>query len=456
MTIGRSLALRVVCYLVPVQFIAFVVAQLSIMGLGVTHLWFVDTSIDDFAVHRVGRLVIDSLFEGADGQIRLAPTEALCAELERSPDLKYAAFDVKKYEALPGSSPELAETLSGAIRVNSTHTHFSLPSALTSAPHGYADAKKTPYGTFQIAVYGEKFQWIDLLYAVADEFRWSSVDIVSTTLLSIGAAWFAVRRGLAPLRSLSQEASRIDLESLDARLSTTDVPSEAAPLVRAVNEALSRLDASATRLRRYFANAAHELRTPLAILRARIEDREDTPTFKSDLLRDAGRLQVVVEQMLVASRLAESQLPLDQIIDLAEAVRQIVSRHVLLALRCERSIEFEASDPSPKVRGNLRAVECVIANIVDNALRAEPIGGTVLVRVGSDAVVEVIDHGEGLSPSDQATAFEPFWRKSDALPGTGLGLAITKELLDKLGGRIWIEETPGGGATFKIAFQPIR
>jgi signal transduction histidine kinase len=73
------------------------------------------------------------------------------------------------------------------------------------------------------------------------------------------------------------------------------------------------------------------------------------------------------------------------------------------------------------------------------------------VRVSADAVVEVVDHGEGVALSDREMIFEPFWRKSEATPGTGLGLAIAKELIEKLGGRIWVEETPHGGATFKLS-----
>ena len=96
----------------------------------------------------------------------------------------------------------------------------------------------------------------------------------------------------------------------------------------------------------------------------------------------------------------------------------------------------------------------VVANLIGNALKAEPVGGTVLVRLRPEGEVEVIDHGEGVAPCHRETIFEPFWRKSEATPGSGLGLAIAKELISKLHGRICVEETPGGGATFKLRFQP--
>jgi signal transduction histidine kinase len=92
-----------------------------------------------------------------------------------------------------------------------------------------------------------------------------------------------------------------------------------------------------------------------------------------------------------------------------------------------------------------------VTNLIDNALRAEPKDGAILVRIDDRGVVAVVDHGEGVAPAFREMVFEPFWRQSETTSGTGLGLAIAKEIMDAHGGRIWVEETPGGGATFKIA-----
>jgi signal transduction histidine kinase len=448
---GASLALHLVGYLVVAQFLAFMIAWMITLGLGLAHIWIFDMSLDTLATTRVRNLVIASLVPDVDRGIRIEPSPELRAEIRRTADLKYAVFDALKYEPLSGSSPELGEVLASAIRINSPHTHFVLPGDSKSTPMGYAAPESTPFGKLQIAVYGQKFRWVDIYYAMADEFQWSAVYVFTASAVSVAIAWLAVRRGLYPLRALSQEAARIDMESLDQRLSTSSVPAEVAPLVAAINTALARLDQSAMRLRRYTRNAAHELRTPLAILRARLEDAEE-PTFKADLLRDASQLQAIVEQMLIAARLTENQAALDQEVDLVKAVRQIVSRHLPLAVKCDRAIEFESGSSPVLMRGSQRAIECAVANLLDNALRAEPSGGTVFVLVRDDAVVEVIDHGEGVALSDRDMIFEPFWRKNDATPGTGLGLAITKELIEKHNGRLWVEETQGGVATFKVSF----
>jgi signal transduction histidine kinase len=448
---GPSLSRRLFGYLVIAQFLAFMIAWAITTGLALSHIWIFDITLDALASSRVSKLVIASLARDKDGLIRIQRSPELRAEMGRAPGLKYAAFDTVDYKALPGSSPELGEALASAMRINSPHTHFILPDDPKSTPMGYAAPESTPFGKLQIAVYGQKFRWDDLYYAIAEEFQWSAIHVFTAIVISVAIAWLAVRQALAPLHAVSREAARIDMDSLDQRLSVGGVPAEITPVVAAVNIALERLDASAMRLRRYTANAAHELRTPLAIMRARLEDAEE-PTFKMDLLRDASQLQAIVEQMLIAARLTENQAALDQDVDLVATIRHMVSRRLPLAVKCNRAIEFEARVQPVITRGNPRAIECAVSNLVDNALRAEPAGGAVIVRVEDEALVEVIDHGEGVRPSDREMIFEPFWRKSDATPGTGLGLAISKELIERHNGRIWVEDTPGGGATFKLLF----
>ena len=145
----------------------------------------------------------------------------------------------------------------------------------------------------------------------------------------------------------------------------------------------------------------------------------------------------------------------DREVDLVSIAKSVASDAAILAIKQRRRIEFEAPSAPIVIHGSEFALQSVIANLVDNALRAEPEGGTVNIRVGADAIVEVIDHGEGVAEVDSELMFEPFWRKSELTPGAGLGLAIAKELVGALCGRIWVEETLGGGATFKLSLPPI-
>jgi signal transduction histidine kinase len=317
---------------------------------------------------------------------------------------------------------------------------------------GFMERRKTPFGWLHVAIYRQEFHPTDLFWHFVVFFQWDIITVILVFLASTGTAWYAVRRGLAPLRAAARRVEGIDLDHLEQGVHIEQVPAEIRPFVDAIDAALVRVAASATRMRRFTANAAHELRTPLAVMRARIENA-DASQLKTDLLDDSSHLQTLVEQMLVTIRLSENRAPRDERIDLVTVVRGVLAGFVLLAVQRGRSLAFECGAGEIVVRGNKRAIECVVSNLVDNALRAEPAGGTVVVRVGADATVTVIDHGEGVVASDRERIFEPFWRKSEETSGAGLGLAIAKELMDRLSGRIGVADTPGGGATFELAFS---
>jgi signal transduction histidine kinase len=221
-----------------------------------------------------------------------------------------------------------------------------------------------------------------------------------------------------------------------------------------VNTALARVDAGVARERRFLANSAHELRTPVAILRSRVESLDHTPIdqVKRELKRDVQRVQTLLEQLLVLAQIEEQatkkKAPL---VDLGEVVMQAVADYSPLAVSNGRQVSYEPPPAPVTVRAYPWAIESVVMNLIGNAVRAEPQGGVVVVRVSTDASIEVIDHGEGVVKSDREMIFEPFCRKDERRPGTGLGLAIARELIGKLQGRIWVEDTEGGGATFKVS-----
>jgi len=323
---------------------------------------------------------------------------------------------------------------------------------------GHLRLIETRFGQVPIAVYGFRFRWDDLselLQYYPTDWTYMRSSIVIVALVITGTAWFAVRRGLKPLAEVSKEAEHIDMSSLNQRLSTSGVPVEIRGLVDVVNDALKRLEAGVEKQRRFAANAAHELRTPLAVMRAQLENAEAS-SFRNELLAEASKLRAIVEQMLVSTRLAEDRLALDEDIDLEKVIRPLVSRLAPLAIDRDRFLAFEGAASPSVTRGNQRAIESVVTNLIDNALREEPEDGTVCVRMEGHGVVAVIDHGKGVPHAERELIFERFWRKSEASSGAGLGLAIAKDIMDAHGVRIWVEETPGGGATSKIALTTAR
>jgi signal transduction histidine kinase len=448
-----SLVRRTVGYLILSQLAAYLIGWGVPIALGAFGVGHYAASFDELAGSRAEMLIQSSLARDQTGVVRIEPVPELVEERRRNPRMSFAAFDFETRAAIPGSSPELVAALEKIIEISSDHAHFILPGDPHAPPLGFMATRWTRFGKMHLAYYRLTFRPKDLLFESIKNFEWVSSYVIAAVVTSVAAAFVAVRQGLKPLRATVDEAARIDMSSLGQRLATGGVPIEITPLVDAVNEALSRLAAGVARQRRFTANAAHELRTPLAIMRARLENAKET-SLNNELLVDASQLRSIVEQMLIAARLAEGQASLEQEVDLGETVREVVTNMLPLAMDNDRFIDLESSAAPVIVRGNRRAIESVVANLIDNALRAEPVGGSVTTRVLADGIVEVIDHGSGVAESDRELIFEPFWRKSEATPGTGLGLSIAKELMDAHHGRIWVETTPGGGATFKLRFVP--
>ena len=329
--------------------------------------------------------------------------------------------------------------------------HFSIDGDGFEEGKGHLSLMETPFGRVTVAIYGHSFEWWDLLRTLQIEFQSYLRYFVLEVLAAVGVGWLAFKRGLEPLKRVARQTERIDLDSLHQRLPLDGVPAEISSLVDSMNDALARLDEGAERQRRFLANAAHELRTPVAILLERL-DAPQQQGLMSDLRRDASRIRNIVEQLLAGARLEKRGADLEETIDIVELARSMVDLHVRLALKMRRHLEFsEEGESAISVRGERLALESVVANLIGNALRAEPVGGCVIVSVGPGPEIAVVDHGPGISRDDRALIFEPFWRKESASPGAGLGLAIAKELMDKLGGRIWVEDTPGGGATLRVS-----
>ncbi len=428
--------------------VVYFVNQFELYGLKGIELW----DWPGFASYPIEKLVIQSIVRTADGELEIVPTPQLSAELKLMPSLAYAVYSQGSSTPLPGSSPAIAATLAERTIWTQPSKEFSVVRDGYANCAGDWDWHETQFGYKMVALCGYRAGWrwvFDFLKddVMAYTFRHSYPMFLIVAL----TVWLTLRRQLRPLRTIAAEAENIDFESLDRRLSLDPVPSELLPLVTAINRALKRLEEGASRHKRFLANAAHELRTPVAVLTARLHDPDESAN-KNELKRDVRKIRSIVEQLLASTRLDSLEGSLSQI-DLVEIAQSVVDSHVRLAIPLGRRIELETAAESIFAAGELRAAESVISNLVDNALRAEPERGTVVVQVGPGPIVAVVDHGAGVDPADREFVFEPFWRKTETTPGTGLGLAIAKDLMTKQGGRISIEETPAGGATFKLSFS---
>ena len=258
----------------------------------------------------------------------------------------------------------------------------------------------------------------------------------------------SVRRALAPLNRASRAAASIGPDAPSARVPGEGIPSEIRPLVDAVNAGLARLEAAYRSQQRFIANAAHELKTPLAILRARTEAPDPD---QAEMRQDIDRMARIVGQMLHLCEASDAQHYRMREADLRDIARNACEQMRFVAERRRVALALDFDDAPVPVTGDAGALAMAVRNLVDNALRHSPVGECVRVVV-RDASVTVHDAGPGVPADEAPHVFERFWRADAAADGAGLGLAIVEEVMRAHGGRA--ELVPSDvGACFRLRFR---
>ena len=281
--------------------------------------------------------------------------------------------------------------------------------------------------------------------------------------------WYAVDRGLRPLGELKRE---IDARGVHGgpNLSPLDlsrVPQEALAPALAVNSLLQRLDLAIELVRRFTADASHQMRTPLAILRTHLDLvrrlGSDTPAGQSALNEVEGainRLERLLRQLVTLARADEQNIaqPVVDNVDLNEIAFDVLSERAPQAFARDIDVQFDRFDGRAMIPGNSVLIGELLANLIDNAIRYNSAGGTVLVRTIVDATIartEVEDTGPGIPEAHLPRVFERFYRipMTNGPEGSGLGLAIVKALSDRLGAEIVLSPGPGGrGLRVSVSF----
>jgi signal transduction histidine kinase len=293
-----------------------------------------------------------------------------------------------------------------------------------------------------------------LVHSILREFvfdvAWYVPLFVAVALL---LAAYTVRRSLQPLRTASAKASAIGPGSISIRLPEADVPNEALPLVIAVNRGLDRLEQGFTIQRRFTANAAHELRTPLTIITARLDSLEGNGEV-SALREEVARMNRLVEQLLCVARLDSVALDVSSPVDLRQVAEEVVGSMAHLALATGRTIALTGTEQPVVITGNAAAIADALRNLVENALTHTVTGTEVIVEVGGEGALSVLDSGPGIPVDERPRIFDRFWRgKGVRTDGAGLGLAIVTEIVRVHGASIAVSDRVPCGARFDLRFR---
>ena len=282
---------------------------------------------------------------------------------------------------------------------------------------------------------------------------------------SAGGYWIS-RRALAPVDEISHAAQRISIENLTDRLRVPQTGDQLQRLSETLNEMLSRLESAVRRMAQFTADASHELRAPVSLIRTTAEvavlkrDRSAGEYLEAldDILEEAERTSQVVESLMLLARTDSGKETLDCVpVDACTIVRGAAEQGERLARNhgVEFSIDLPAS-PVP-VQADAEALRRALLILMDNAAKYTPRGGAVRVALSRNngfAIASVSDSGIGIGPEDIPHVFDRFWRTDKARSreqvGAGLGLSIAKWIIDVHGGSISIESELGKGSVFTI------
>ena len=275
-----------------------------------------------------------------------------------------------------------------------------------------------------------------------------------------------VGRGLAPLRRVTRAVETRRPEALEP-LADAPLPLEVQPLVHALNGLLARLSAALDTQKAFVADAAHELRTPLAAVQiqaqlvARAKDDASRREALADLQSGVTRATRLAEQLLALARAEPDGGTVREAVDLDVLLAECVSAHAPLAQRRRIDMGFEETRPA-KVVADIAALRVMFGNLLDNAVKYTPDGGRIDVSLTRDAAgracVQIGDSGPGIPAEERERVFDRFYRDSAAraradVSGSGLGLAIVRRVAAQQGATVTLGDAAAGGLLVSVVFR---
>lgn len=427
-----------------IVFLHIVAVAVAAVFLPLVLFWLLSSEIDHLhreAMRDQAEALGERLVAKPDGTISLDLPESL-------KDLYSEAYGRYQYDVLDPSGHVLFSSHKNGSPIAGSG------GASTGTISGAGVSKEIGGRTLRIQV-AEDLAHRDVIIddIAANFFRrvgWITIPIL-LVLLATDIVIF--RRALAPLLRASEEAKNIGPARTDIRLPTRRLPSEILPLVTAVNQAFDRLEDGFRVQRQFTADAAHQLRTPLAILRTRIETlgaRDGTQELHADI----EGMSRIVGQLLEIAELDTLVLDPSETADLRAVCAEVVGSIAPYALAGQKEIALRGTDVPVPVRGNAEMLQRAIFNLAENAIKYTARETSVDVEVRDDGSVRVRDCGPGIPPDECGLIFQRFWRGDRRrADGAGLGLSIVRAVVDDHAATVAVENLPTGGTEFTLRFR---
>ncbi|PXY29731.1 sensor histidine kinase [Prauserella flavalba] len=328
-----------------------------------------------------------------------------------------------------------------------------------------ADGSEVQVGTMEVAAVEEIESEVNLRTLQAMR-NYSAAAVGGLFVLSLGIGWVLSGRALRPARSIAHTAQEIQASDLSRRIRLDGPRDELRELSDTIDSMLDRLDAAFSAQRQLIDDASHELRSPLAIMRAHLDASLKSPESTEEeraravqaIDRAAERMSRLVEDLLATARRDTDTLA-DTDVDLAAVAREAGEDFAVLASERGLRLSYVLRD-GLTVIGDHDALRRAAGNLLSNAVRLSPADGEITIGCGREGAwlwLAVADHGPGIASGDQARVFDRFWRGEPERPRgrdrhTGLGLAIVRQIVESQGGRVAVFSGLGAGSTFVLWF----
>lgn len=435
-----SLRVRLTWRMAAMQALVLI-AFTSVAAIPITQLVRREQGLDDSFIEHIA----EAVQRNAAGGLDLVPGEDFTEKATEYPRFWFYATDIDGKSVQMGNIPQNIEGLLDDLpRLNSANI---ADTGQPETPNALVRREESDAGMLWIITGGGPEIGFKTFFSTFGD----SLFLGLLSLLTLGSFLIIpvlVTRQLRGVAHVAAEADRIDVDQRGIRLSSAHVPEELHSLVAAVNAALQRLDDGMERRQRFLADAAHELRTPIAILQTRIELLQDDGE-RSRLMLDVARLANLANQLLDLQRL-DADLTVFQPVNLVSLAAQVTADMAPLAIAAGDEISFDAEVDNVTVAGDAASLSRAIVNLIQNAVIHGGNKTAIRVGVGRDGSLRVADTGPGIAEEHRASIFEPFNRVVPLDQGAGLGLNLVRDIVTRHHGQITVGDASGGGALFEI------